>query len=185
MEIIVQEKGGSTMIKYAVILPTGDEIRSGIVQDTDSSEAMRLLVKLNPEIEVTRKSPINDDEQSIKKAVEEAGKYADLVVLIGGSGGGHRYSDTLSKDFTHTALENVLEKSVNSQLFGKNGHLWCKLVCGYINNTLVVNLPGPFVEAKAAMEAFCMSVKSNDIEVINKAMAEAVLKQYPAGAVIK
>ena len=185
MATTVLVKGGLIMIKNAVILPTGDEIRSGIVQDTDSSEAMRLLIKLNPEIEVTRKAPINDDEDSIKKAVENASQKADLIVLIGGSGGGHRYSDTLSKDFTHTALEKALDKSVNSCLFGKNGHLWCKLVCGYINNTLVINLPGPFVEAKAAMEAFCASVKENDINIINKAMAEAVLKEYPLGAVIK
>ena len=120
---------------------------------------------------------------SAPRMVEEGrAQYADpcsvmraVVLLLSHIG----YQEEANK------LEKALDKSVNSCLFGKNGHLWCKLVCGYINNTLVINLPGPFVEAKAAMEAFCGSVKENDINIINKAMAEAVLKEYPLGAVIK
>ena len=53
------------MIKSAVIIPTGDEIRSGIVLDTDSPEVMRHLLIHNPEMHVTRLSPVNDDENSI------------------------------------------------------------------------------------------------------------------------
>jgi len=173
------------MIKSAVIIPTGDEIRSGVVQDTDSAEVMRQLVKLNPEIEVTRISPVNDEEEIIRRTILKMAEKAELIILIGGSGGGHRFSPTLGKDFTHTALEDILPHSTSSQLFGKNGHLWCKLVCGRLENTLVINLPGPFTEAQAAMEAFCRSVQSDDLTSINKAMAQAVMAQYPTGAAIK
>jgi molybdopterin biosynthesis enzyme len=173
------------MIKSAVIIPTGNEIRSGIVQDTDSAEVMRQLVKLNPEIEVTRISPVNDEEEIIRRTILKMAEKTELIILIGGSGGGHRFSPTLGKDFTHTALEDILPHSTSSQLFGKNGHLWCKLVCGKLENTLVINLPGPFTEAQAAMEAFCRSVQSEDLLSINKAMAQAVMAQYPTGAEIK
>ena len=166
------------MIEKAAILPTGDEIRNGMVLDTDSSEVMRQLVRLNPCVWITRYPPLLDNSNDIAEEILSVARENHLVVLIGGSGGGHRFSPTLGKDYTHTALEMVLENARSKQLFGKNGHLWCKLVCGKIGGALIINLPGPFVEAKAAMEAFCKN-SGADIETINTAMAEAVLRQYP------
>jgi len=168
------------MIEKAAILPTGDEIRNGVVLDTDSSEAMRQLIRLNPCVRITRYPPLLDDSDDIAEEILSAAVENDLVVLIGGSGGGHRFSSTLGKDYTHTALEAVLKEARSKELYGKNGHLWCKLVCGRIGRTLVVNLPGPFVEARAAMEAFCKNSNA-DSGKINAAMAEAVLEQYPLG----
>ena len=170
------------MIKSAVIIPTGDEIASGVVLDTDSPEIMRQLLALEPAMAVSRRSPVRDEEESIVRAVAEAAESAELVVLIGGSGGGHRFDPALGRDFTHSALERVLEGAVGRRLFGKNGHLWCRLVCGRLKGALVINLPGPFVEAQAAMAAFCRTAESGDPEIINQAMAHAVLATYPGGA---
>jgi len=172
-------------MKTAVILPTGDEIRSGIVLDTDSPEVMAQLIRMEPELAVSRWSPVEDEEEIICRAVKAAAETADLVVLIGGSGGGHRYSETLSRDFTHTALDALLQPCVSRRLFGKNGHLWCRLVCGRLGDTLVINLPGPFVEAQAAMAAFCKMADTNDLDAINLAMTEAVKAQYPTGAEVR
>lgn len=167
------------MIKSATIIPTGDEIKAGIVYDTDSAAVLQQLVKLNPEMQITRIAPVVDEEHQIEEALRAAAAVSELVILIGGSGGGHRYSPTLGKDFTHTALEAMLSPSVSYQLFGKNGHLWSCLVCGRLGQTLVMNLPGPYVEANAAMEAFARTADTNDLKTINTAMAEAVRKQYP------
>ena len=172
-------KGGCTMIKSAVIIPTGDEIASGVVLDTDSPEVMRQLLALEPTMSVSRCAPVRDEEDAIVRAVAEVAQTVDLVVLIGGSGGGHRFDPALGRDFTHTALEQVLEDVVSRRLFGKNGHLWCRLVCGRLGSTLVINLPGPFVEAKSAMEAFCQSIEDDDPETINQAMIAAVMETYP------
>ena len=73
----------------------------------------------------------------------------------------------------------MLSPSASRQLFGKNGHLWSCLVCGRLGDALVLNLPGPFVEASAAIEAFVKNAASDNLETINAAMAEAVRKQYP------
>lgn len=170
------------MINTAYILPTGDEILNGVVQDLDSTEIMRQIIQLYPEAEVTRLCPLIDEEGVIIKKIQEIaeGKRPDLIVLIGGSGGGHRFSSTLGKDFTHSALECYLEQKYSREIYGKNGHLWCKLICGKKGPTLIINVPGPYQEAKAAMEA-CLQVlkKKGDIEEICRSIAEAVYAQYP------
>ena len=52
------------------------------------------------------------------------------------------------------------------------------------DSTLIVNVPGPYQEAMAAMEACLKSLaKEEGVEEICKAMAIAVYAQYPVGAV--
>lgn len=169
------------MIKKAVIIPTGDEIKSGIVIDTDSSMIMQELIKLNGSCNISRTEPICDEENSIINIVKNyASDGMDLIVLIGGSGGGHRYSKTLSKDYTHSSLELILDEKYSSELYGKNGHMWSKLYCGKIGSTVVINVPGPYDEAQAAIIAFCASFQKDkeNLKEINKNMIEAVKGQY-------
>jgi len=173
------------MFERAVIIPTGDEIKEGIVLDTDSPMIMQTLIRLNPLCRIARCMPINDLEAHIVEGVSRAAaEGADLVVIIGGSGGGHRYSATLGKDFTHSALEALLSPQFSGEIYGKNGHMWCKLLCGRVGETLVVNVPGPYREALAAMEAFAGTCEKSpaDLKEINRAMLEAVIKQYPVSA---
>ena len=169
----------------AVIIPTGNEIIDGTVLDTNSPVVMFSLIRMQPLCTVHRSAPVADDQDAICSAIEYwVEKGVDLVVIIGGSGGGHRYSSTLSEDYTHSALEKLLDEKASREIWGKNGHLWCKLVCGKRNNTMVINIPGPYVEAKAAIEAFCsVYAESPDgLTQINDTMAQAVLAQYPEDA---
>lgn len=168
------------MIEKAVIIPTGEEIKNGVVLDTDSPMIMQELVKLYQGCQVLRINPLSDDEEVIGEKIKSYSKTADLVILIGGSGGGHRFSKTLSNDFTHSALEHVLDIKFSTEIYGKNGHLWSKLYCGKLENAIVINVPGPYDEAYAAIKAFCSVYKSdeNKLEDINTAMTEAVIKQY-------
>lgn len=168
----------------AAILPTGDEILSGVVRDTDSPMAEAVLQALCPTCRVTRETPVSDREEDIRARILRAARENDLVILIGGSGGGHRYSQTLACDYTHSAMESLLDPAVSTSLYGKNGHLWSRLICGKCGNALVFNLPGPFREAQAAMEAFA-HVWQNGVPalaVLNRAMALAVWAQYGQGA---
>lgn len=166
--------------KRAAILPTGDEVLSGIVQDTDSPMAADVLRGLWPDCQITRETPVSDVQQSIRSRIERAAEENDLVLLIGGSGGGHRFSNTLACDYTHSAMEELLSPCHAVSLYGKNGHLWSRLVCGMLHRTLVLNLPGPFREAQAAMQAFekIWQQGAPTLEALNRAMALAVQAQY-------
>lgn len=169
------------MINKALIIPTGDEIKFGIVIDTDSPMIMQELIKLNGNCNILRIEPICDEENSIIDSIKSyASEDVDLIVLIGGSGGGHRYSKTLSKDYTHSSLELILDEKHSSELYGKNGHLWSKLYCGKLGSTMVINVPGPFEEAQAAIKAFCSSFQKDrdNLKRINLSMMEAVKSQY-------
>ena len=146
-------------VKTAYIIPTGDEIREGIVRDTDSPELMRQILAFDPTMEVTRLSPVV------------------------GSGGGHRFSKTLGKDYTHSALEQYLTQCSWHEIYGKNGHMWTKLLCGEKDGAVLINVPGPFVEAQAAIRAFLEAWGQGlGVDQISRAMAQAVFAQYPVGA---
>ena len=171
-------------MKKAYILPTGDEIQNGIVLDLDAPELMGQILRQYPQAEVTRLCPLKDVEDVIFQKITEVAEGApDLIVLIGGSGGGHRFSPTLGKDFTHTALARYLDEYASHEIYGKNGHMWRKLVCGKKGSTTFINVPGPFVEAQAAIKAFLTAYeKQATPDEISLAMAEAVFALYPVGA---
>jgi len=169
------------MFKNATIIPTGDELNAGIVLDTDSPMLMQTLLAVNGGAQITRLAPVVDKENIIMDTIKYiASSGNDLIVMIGGSGGGHRYSQTLGKDYTHSSLEQILDNKFSQEMYGKNGHMWCKLVIGKIGETLVINVPGPFDEAKAAISAFktAYTADETDLDGINKAMMEAVKAKY-------
>lgn len=168
-------------VRKAIIQPTGNEIAEGIVLDTDSPMIRDVLRTLGTDFEVLVNAPVADDEDLIEGLIlKSADEQAWLVVLIGGSGGGHRFSKTLAKDFTHSAMDHVLTEKCGTSLYGKNGHLWSRLLCGYAGQTLVFNVPGPYQEAAAAIQAFAEVWRMGKQEPasINQAMAEAVRQQY-------
>lgn len=171
-------------INRVIIIPTGDEIREGIVRDIDSPEILSQTLAVFPRAQVTRVPPVLDVENQISGAIQSfIQDQPDLIVLIGGSGGGHRFSQSLGKDFTHSALSGLLDQYSSREIYGKNGHMWCKLICGQKKGTILINVPGPFVEAKAAYGAFLRSwLAGLGQEEINQQMAEAVFTLYPGKA---
>ena len=125
------------MINKALIIPTGDELALGIVVDSDSPAIISSLIEFNPNIYVTRFAPIKDNEEDIEKLIQSMEhKLYDLIILIGGSGGGHRHIADLGKDYTHSVLEKILEEKTCREIYGSNGHMWCKIVVGFINRSI-------------------------------------------------
>lgn len=169
------------MIKTAYLIPTGNEILDGTVLDLDCPALLQELVRLAPAMCVTRLSPVVDVEDNIVATMQRClDGGAELIVLVGGSGGGHRYSDTLGKDYTHSAMELWLDEKTSRRIYGKNGHMWTKLVCGRKGSCLVINVPGPLREAKAAIGAFAGAFAAGgSLDEINRAMTMAVYEQYP------
>ena len=92
------------MFSKAVIIPTGDELAAGIVLDTDSPAIMGQLLAVNGNAFISRIPPVMDVEDTITSTVKKFSESGyDLIVLIGGSGGGHRFSATLGTDITHSS----------------------------------------------------------------------------------
>ena len=170
--------GEHMRLEKVFVVPTGNELASGIVLDTDSPMLMQRILREAPNCQFIRWPIALDDTGSIasriRQSVEQA---ADLIILIGGSGSGHLHSEILGKDCTGESMESLLEESTATALYGKNGHMWSRLVCGRIGECLVVNVPGPYTEAKAAADALCENLDGS-LEQINSSMAEAVRKCY-------
>lgn len=178
----VRRKGGIILINNVVIIPTGNEVLSGVVTDTNSPAIMQLILEQYPGCRVIRLKPVSDNEDEIIEQLEECiRENVDLVIFIGGSGGGHRYVSTLAKDFTHSAIEKCISEYKYKEIYGKNGHMWSKLVAARQGNTLVVNVPGPYVEAVEAAKACvkCLTENERDLNVIVDRISSAVLSKYP------
>ena len=179
----VQRKGGLTVLKKVSIIPTGNEINNGVVIDTNSPAIMQIILENFPQCQVTREKPVIDKENKIVEKIDDCvSKDTDLVIIIGGSGGGYRFDPSLAEDYTHSLSEFTAR-----EIYGKNGHLWSKIVYGRKDSTAVTNVPGPYVEACAAAKVLIKSLKENikDSQSICEDMANAVLENYPSKEGIK
>ena len=58
-----------------------------------------------------------------------------------------------------------------------------RLLCGKKDETVIINVPGPFVEAQAAYAAYLKALsEGKSLEEASRMMAQAVYEKYPAGA---
>lgn len=184
----VQKRGGSTLLRKISIIPTGNEIYNGVVIDTNSPAIMQIILENFPGCEVTREKPVIDKENEIVEKIDSCiNKDSDLVIIIGGSGGGYRYDPSLAEDYTHSAMISYLTEYTAREIYGKNGHLWSKIVYGRKDSTIVSNVPGPYVEAVAASKVLIKSLKDGrqDSQLICEDIANAVLENYPSKEGIK
>jgi len=135
-------------LKKVCIIPTGDELREGVVVDTNSPAVMREILVRFPLCSVTRKEPARDDQEAIRHCISAVLKEAyDLIFVMGGTGGGKRYDPSLARDETHDAMIHLFPDAVFREIYGSNGHLLCKLVLAIHRGCSVITLPGPYVEA--------------------------------------
>ena len=173
-------------VEKVVIIPTGDEVYNGLVLDTNSPALMEIVLEHYPQACVTRITPVIDNQAAICRTIQQ---YADsdLIIVIGGSGGGKKFDRDLAADETHVALDTLLSGKVVKEIYGFNGHLWSRLLVGRIQeNCLVANVPGPYTEAVAAGRALLAAVALElELPAIAGAVAEAVFAQYPAGGSIR
>jgi Molybdopterin biosynthesis enzyme len=172
-------------MKKVLLIPTGNEIYQGTVLDTNSPALMEIVLEKFPQACVQRLSPVEDDPEAIKQVIEH---YQDwnLIILIGGSGGGRRYDPDLADDMTHLAVDSLLQRKIEKRIYGYNGHLWSRLLIGKIHeDNIVANVPGPYVEAVAAGKALVAAIDAGDeLAVISEKVTSAVFAQYPRGGTI-
>lgn len=171
-------------VGYVSLIPTGGEVASGVIVDTDSPAIMQLALERWPGCLVKRLPPESDDEGMIASSIRnEVGLGSQLVIVIGGSGGGHAFAATLAPDVSHRGIKQVFPDASAAEIWGSNGHLFCEMLAARHDAGWVINVPGPLPEAvaacKAAMDAIVGGVEP---EQIVQRMADAVVAQYPGAA---
>ena len=168
-------------MKQVTIIPTGDEVCQGLVIDTDSPAMMAAVLEHFPRCRVVRTAPVADIQPEIEQEILRR-PDSDLILIIGGSGGGRLYDPSLAADVTHQAVEQLLSDPAVQEIYGFNGHLWSRLVVGRLGNALVANVPGPHTEAVAATRALLAALaRGKEPQQAAQAMAQAVLATYPKG----
>jgi molybdopterin biosynthesis enzyme len=168
------------------IIPTGDEVARGIVADTNSPAIAALIREAFPDCATLCCPAVVDSESAIRDEAEKMIREgADLLIFIGGSGGGRRFDPRLARDCTHEALRTLADRSAVRDIYGSNGHLWARLVAGEKDGSLLFNVPGPYVEAVAAARAALGALATEaapDLEELAETLARAVWEQYPPNA---
>jgi hypothetical protein len=95
---------------------------------------MQKLIKYFPDCQVTRLCPVIDEENLIINKIDACVKsHPDLIIITGGSGGGHRYSSSLACDYTHSALNEYLDNYHASEKWKERAYV-VQLVCGFKNS---------------------------------------------------
>ncbi|WP_325532198.1 molybdopterin-binding protein [Sporomusa sp.] len=167
-------------MEEVVIIPTGDEIRQGLVLDTNSPQIMELVLGFWPACRIVRTVPPPDRKAEIQKEVRGWGQGRGIIFLTGGSGGGKMCNSGLAVDCTHEAVLEIVQGCEAVELIGSNGHLLAKIVVGRFENKLVVTLPGPTVEAVSGAKAVLgNTVEDVDVKTLALQVAQAIFAQYP------
>ena len=169
-------------MERAAIIPTGDEVLDGTVRDINSPAIARMLASAFPDCNVTRMEPCRDRQDEILARLESAlDNGSDLVIFTGGTGGGGDCAPALAPDRTSDAVADRLPEAEVAELRGSNGHLLSKIVVGTVGGATVMTVPGPHVEAVAAVRAAiaCLEDERSTPERLCRRVARAVLDQYP------
>ncbi len=172
------------IISCVSLIPTGSEVASGVIIDTDSPALMQLALERWPGCLVKRLSPESDDEAAISSSIrDEVGLGSQLVIVIGGSGGGRAFAATLAPDMSHRGIKQVFPEASVSEIWGSNGHLFCEMLVARHDAGWVINVPGPLPEAVAACRAAMDAIIDGlEPDYIVRRMADAVVAQYPGAA---
>ncbi|MEP6712774.1 MAG: bifunctional molybdenum cofactor biosynthesis protein MoaC/MoaB [Ferruginibacter sp.] len=157
---LVSKKGGKTDFSdqqvaglKSVVIVCSDSVIKGIKEDTAGLKVVEKLKKNN--IEIIDYTTIPDDFELIQqKAKAYANTDCNLLVFVGGTG-------LSPRDITPDAIKPLLTREIpgvmeTARSYGQERMPYAMLsrgVCGFINNTLVITLPGSPKGAAETMEA--------------------------------
>lgn len=108
-------------VPKAEILTIGNEIISGLVQDTNAVYITQGLASVG--INVVRMTSISDDEKAIIGALDEAKKIADIIIITGGLGPTHDdiTKQVLSRHFNSTLVRDDKVFAMVEKFFSSRG----------------------------------------------------------------
>ena len=156
---LVNKTGGKTDLKFdtnnlkTAVVVCSDTVSKGEKQDQSGKKIIERLQQLN--IETSNYTIIADDADAIQSTLKKyAAENFDLVIFTGGTG--------LSKrDNTPDAIKPLIEKEIpgvmeTARHYGQQRMSFAMLsrgVAGFIQNTLVLTLPGSVRGVEETMDA--------------------------------
>jgi molybdenum cofactor biosynthesis protein MoaC len=156
---LVNKTGGKTDLKFdtnnlkTAVVVCSDTVSKGEKQDQSGKKIIERLQQLN--IETSNYTIIADDVDAIQSTLKKyAAENFDLVIFTGGTG--------LSKrDNTPDAIKPLIEKEIpgvmeTARHYGQQRMSFAMLsrgVAGFIQNTLVLTLPGSVRGVEETMDA--------------------------------
>lgn len=168
---ILERNDGFTSSSYKkfIILPTGDEILEGVVEDQNSPIIAGMIIRKLPGSSIIRSKPSPDNKEGFLEILNQnLNKNPDYIIITGGTGGGKNFSESLSKDIVHDVLKNNFENMLSRNIYGRNGHLFSTLTIVLENNTTILSLPGPKDECTALFEVFLENINEDEEVIIDK-----------------
>ncbi len=144
-----EKKGGKTDFKdqqidglKAAVIVCSDSVSKKIKEDTAGLKVVEKLKKYN--IQIIHHDTIPDDVDLIQqKAKEFSNNNCNLIIYVGGTG-------LSPRDITPDAIKPLLTREIpgimeTARNYGQQRMPYAMLsrgICGFINNTLVITLPG-------------------------------------------
>lgn len=158
--VIDDIRGG--VLKRVKVIPTGNEVVTGVIQDTNSSLIKQEFEKLGYEVDVS--PSVEDDERAIANAIESA-IYEGYGVIITTGGIGAE-----EKDKTVEATKRIDPKATTPYIvhykkgYGRHAKDGVRIGVGKVGEFLIINLPGPHEEVKECLNVLIPELKNGNYE---------------------
>ncbi|MCD6130541.1 MAG: competence/damage-inducible protein A [Candidatus Hydrothermae bacterium] len=140
----------SRILKRVKVIPTGNEVVTEIIQDTNSPLIKREFEKLGYEVNVSQ--PVEDDERAIANAIESAIYEGYGIIITTGGVGAEEKDKTVEatkKIDPGAATPYIVYYNKGSGRHAKDG---VKIGVGKVGEFLIINLPGPNEEVKECLD---------------------------------
>lgn len=136
--------------KRAIIFPTGFEVEKGIIKDTNTPILTEWFEKEG--YEVTKGSPLEDDENQIASNILNAISTGYGVIIITGGVGAEHKDKTVEgvlKVDPNAATPYIVKFNVGTGRHVKEG---VRVAVGKAGEAIIIALPGPTEEVKLCLE---------------------------------
>nr|WP_240912564.1 molybdopterin-binding protein [Thermococcus sp. LS2] len=149
-------------MKRVKVIPTGNEVVAGIIQDTNSPLIKEKFEELGYEVDVS--PPVEDDERAIANAIESA-IYEGYGIIITTGGVGAE-----EKDKTVEATKRIDPSAATPYIVhyqkgtGRHAKAGVKIGVGKVGEFLIINLPGPNEEVRECLDVLIPELEKGNYD---------------------
>lgn len=149
-------------LRRVKVIPTGNEVVSGIIQDTDSLLIKQEFEKHGYEVDIS--PPVEDDERAIANNIESAMYDGYGIIITTGGVGAEK------KDKTVEATQRIDPEAATPYIVyykkgvGRHVKDGVRIGVGKAGEFLIINLPGPNEEVKECLDVLIPELEKGNYE---------------------